>query len=134
MKKVILISIVIISALILESFVKSLPKLVVIVTGADWCNGCKGDRIRIKNEIYPMYNKGNVKFIEYDLSNDSTIKNSQKIMKSLGIVKIAKEISGTGHILFANPGSKRSIKKITIKSTNEEIIKEIENELNKSNL
>lgn len=116
----------------LSSFAQTSTKVIAVVTKADWCPTCKANGPRVVTEVLSLYKEPQVKIIVNDLTNKETKANSKTILKSEGIEKATSRSNTTGEITLINASNKKVISKISVAKSNTEILKAIEEAIQKS--
>ena len=91
MKRIQLAIVLFFSALISNAQVE--PKVIAVVTKANWCPACVKNEARIGSEVMSKVNLKDVKVVMNDLTNDSTKQTSQANLKENGLEKATSQHS-----------------------------------------
>lgn len=93
----------------IASFAQTEPKIVAVVTKANWCPACVKNGERVLTEVLSKVDTEKVAIIANDLTDDNSIKVSRKALLSFGIENI--EFKTTAIISFIDLKTKKSNKK-----------------------
>jgi hypothetical protein len=97
------------------------PKVVAVVTKADWCSVCKANGERAMAAFMENNKDGSVKFYMNDLTDDQTKKKSADELKPSGLYEVANKIQGTGMVSFYNPATKMLISQVSVSETDSKL-------------
>ena len=98
------------------------PKIIALVNKASWCHVCKEHGPRVEKDLMPMMMaNGDVRMVVNDLSDEATIRASEKMAAAAGISSFAKKHPNTGMIYFLDAWSKKLISGISIARSNKAI-------------
>lgn len=101
--------------------------VLVVVNTATWCGTCRSNGPRVEEEILSKYmNDERYQVIVNNLSDETTITESNKALEEAGILNFASENNGTGLIYMLNADSKEMISKISVSKSTEKIIAELD--------
>jgi len=108
-------------------------KLVVMVTRANWCPTCRANEGKIKNELIPYYSSSkDIVIVINDVTNKRTKNKATPLLQSSGVYEIAQKEQATGVISLINPLTGKTINRIYVSYSLDEIKKAIERALAKS--
>ena len=105
------------------AFSQSQPKVIAVLSRANWCPTCVKNDSRIQSEVVANIDKTQVEFIVNDLTNKETKTKSLETLTGLGLEKL--KLKTTGIITFIDPVAKKIISDINISKTSAEIQNEI---------
>lgn len=105
------------------AFSQSQPKVIAVLSRANWCPTCVKNDPRILSEVVANVDKTQVEFIVNDLTNKETKIKSLELLTALGLEKL--KLKTTGIITFIDPVTKQIISDIKVSKTTEEIQNEI---------
>jgi thiol:disulfide interchange protein len=100
---------------------QSEAKVIAVVNKADWCPVCKENGPRAMKTLKSNNADGAVQFIMNDLTNEKTKKNSAMKLKKHDLYKKMKPFKSTGIVYFFNAETKKLIKKISVKKSNDKL-------------
>lgn len=103
----------------------SSPKVYAVINRADWCPVCQANGPRVMSEVMPACKTLSVAFIPNDLTDETTITKSTAQLQSKKIFDAVKDTKATGVILLIDAKTKKLIKKISVASSTNDIVKEI---------
>ena len=93
-----------------------------MVNTATWCGVCRSNGARVEEEILSKYMKDeHYQIVVNNLSDEATIKESNKTLEEAGILDFANNNNGTGLIYILNANSKEMISKISVSKSTEKI-------------
>ncbi len=104
-----------------NGFAQANPKVICLVTKANWCPVCKANGERMGKEVFSSYKDGNVMVVANDLTDDATKKACKKDLDAAGITKVAENSTSTGLITLIDFKTKKVIETISVAKTTEEI-------------
>lgn len=104
-------------------FSQSQPKVIAVLSRANWCPTCVKNDPRILSEVAANIDKTQVEFIVNDLTNKETKIKSLELLTGLGLEKL--KLKTTGIITFIDPVTKQIISNIKVSKPTEEIQNEI---------
>src|SRR5260221_8113856 len=124
MKKLVLASIILLSAAISSFAQGQSPKIIALINKASWCPVCQANGPHFEKDIMPMAmaNK-DVQIVMNDLSDSQTKATSLPMLKKAGITAFAKKNTGTGTLYFIDAKSKKLISQVSLAESDEEIKK-----------
>lgn len=106
----------------LASFAQTEPKVVAVVTKANWCPACVKNGERVLTEVLSKVDTEKVAIIANDLTDDNSIKVSRKALLSFGIENI--EFKTTAIISFIDLKTKKVIKRVSVTKNSNELLEE----------
>lgn len=118
MKKIQLAVILFFSALV--SYAQVEPKVIAVVTKANWCPACVKNEARIGSEVLSKVNFNDVLVVVNDLTDDTTKQTSKESLKKNGLENL--KLKTTGEISFIDPKTKKVISSISVAEPSEKIV------------
>ncbi len=106
----------------IASFAQTEPKIVAVVTKANWCPACVKNGERVLTEVLSKVDTEKVAIIANDLTDDNSIKVSRKALLSFGIENI--EFKTTAIISFIDLKTKKVIKRVSVTKNSNELLEE----------
>lgn len=97
------------------------PKVIVIVTKANWCGTCKANGARTVENFTTNNQDNYFQLVANDLTDKNTKKTSLESLKKIGYDKIGKKLSSTGTLSFYDSKSKKLITQVSVSKSNEEV-------------
>jgi thiol-disulfide isomerase/thioredoxin len=89
------------------------PDKIAILMYADWCGSCKILDPKLK-AVQPEFERGNILFVRFDLTNEATQHQSGLLAQALGVGELYKKNAGkTGYMTIVDRTSGQSIERIT---------------------
>lgn len=89
------------------------PDKIAILMYADWCGSCKILDPKLKS-VQPEFERGNILFVRFDLTNDATKHQSSLLAQALGVGELYEKNAGkTGYLAIVDRASGESIDRIT---------------------
>lgn len=86
---------------------------IAILMYADWCGSCKVLDPKIK-AVQPEFERGNILFVRFDLTNEATRHQSDLLAQALGVEELYRRNAGkTGYLTIVDRTSGQSIERIT---------------------
>lgn len=104
----------------LASFAQTEPKVIAVVSKANWCPACIKNEARVGTEVMSKVDMSKIAILINDLSDKKTKNISAKTMKSNGLEKV--NLKTTGVITFIDAKTKKIISNISISKSSEEIL------------
>lgn len=106
----------------LASFAQTEPKVVAVVTKANWCPACVKNGERVMTEVLSKVDTEKVAIIANDLTDDNSKKVSREALLNFGIENI--EFKATAIISFIDLKTKKVIKRISVTKNSNELLEE----------
>jgi thiol:disulfide interchange protein len=97
------------------------PKVIALVTKANWCSICKANGERIIGNFTKNNEDNFFSLVANDVTDKSTKKTSLPSLKKVGVDKIANSHPGTGVITFIDAKSKKILMQLTVANTDDEL-------------
>lgn len=89
------------------------PDKIAILMYADWCGSCKILDPKLK-AVQPEFERKNILFVRFDLTNDATKHQSSLLAQALGVGELYEKNAGkTGYLAIVDRTSGQSIERIT---------------------
>lgn len=105
------------------------PKLLGIMMHAEWCPSCKVLEPKLE-EVKPEFKDEGVLFIEFDMTNEFTMQQTQLLARLINLEDVFNENAGkTGYMLLIDPETGRQLGKLTWNKSKEKLINEIRSAL-----
>lgn len=110
---------------------ESHAKVIAVVNEASWCPACQENGKRIKMEVASKFMKNkDVTIVINNLSDKTTIEESNKALHNLGLDNFTVENKSTGVIYFVNPKTKKVVDKISVTETTKAIMTAFKKNMN----
>lgn len=106
----------------LTSFAQTEPKVVAVVTKANWCPACVKNGERVMTEVVSKVDTEKVVIIANDLTDDNTKKTSREELSKFGIENV--EFKTTAIISFIDLKTKKVIKRVSVTKNSEDLLNE----------
>jgi thiol:disulfide interchange protein len=97
------------------------PKVIVIVTKANWCGTCKANGTRTVENFMSNNQDSYFQLVANDLTDKTTKKASLESLKKIGYDKEGKKLAVTGVLSFYNAKTKKLLTQISVSKSNEEV-------------
>lgn len=104
------------------------PQVFVAKVHADWCGSCRALEPIIA-ELKNNFADDPVLFVTLDVTNKTTISQARLLAAALGIEEQLKENNKTGLLIIWNSNEMELVEILTLKSTQEEMVKTIKKAL-----
>ena len=89
------------------------PDRIAILMYADWCGSCKILDPKLK-AVQPEFERGNILFVRFDLTDDATKHQSRLLAQALGVGELYEKNGGkTGYLAIVDRASGQSIERIS---------------------
>lgn len=97
------------------------PDRIAILMYADWCGSCKILDPKLK-AVQPEFERSDILFVRFDLTNDATKHQSRLLAQALGLGEVYEMNGGkTGHLVIVDRASGQSIDRVTKNHSEAEI-------------
>jgi thiol-disulfide isomerase/thioredoxin len=106
----------------LASFAQTEPKVVAVVTKANWCPACVQNGERVMAEVLSKVDAEKVAIVANDLTDDKTKMASKEELKKFGIEDV--EFKSTAIISFVDVKSKKVLKRVSVTKGSDALLKE----------
>lgn len=106
----------------ITSFAQTEPKVVAVVTKANWCPACVKNGERVMAEVLSKVDTDKVAIIANDLTDDNTKKVSREELLKFGIENV--EFKSTAIISFIDLKTKKIIKRVSVTKGSDELLNE----------
>lgn len=106
----------------LASFAQTEPKVVAVVTKANWCPACVKNGGRVGAEVVPKVNLDKIVLVVNDLTDKKTTEASKEELKKYGFDTL--KLKSTGVISFIDVNSKKVLSTISVSKSSEDLLTE----------
>ncbi len=102
------------------------PQVIAAVFHADWCGKCKQMGPNAKKTMASYARDKNVKFVKFDLTNDSTKAQSAKLAARNGITPVWNSYQKTGMVLLVDAKTRKVVGTIVATDSQKDMKRKIE--------
>jgi len=101
------------------------PKILGVLMYADWCGKCKQLDPKL-SEVKPQFEDQSILFTQFDMTNDFTTSQSQKLAGLLGLGDLFQQHKGsTGYMVLLDAQTKEVLKTLKHDQSEEQLKKDI---------
>lgn len=102
------------------AYAQQSPKIIAIVTKANWCPTCVNNESRIGSDVIPKIDTNQINLIINDLTNAKTKEVSLQKLKESGLQDLNLKV--TGLITFVDPTTKKIVSSIKVTESTDTLL------------